>query len=355
MALLLPPPPTATAATAAVLMPVCCELIGAAKSAIEMDRMADWSLLDLPEGVLINVLGVLSANDLAKFEATCKEARRKCRSLNIWRELGSRVFGGQLQSGESFQGGQLGSTGKRINMDWKSRYKLFHACSRTFRDTDRSAMTFVDEKDYVAYLSARIKVEHLKRCGGSGIYLEFHVQKNADNLSLACVDFDAGGKSSVTFSPDTGAVIKESKIQENPRKIQGFYRQPMAQIQQLQPKSSSLVLSRFEGFMGMLLDNNGLTFYRRLAGLPWECTGVVTDLSWVQGDYVTPCIAFRDNGIYHVIIRRLGVYSPPKAPETCLLEPPRMRGDGWRPLDWEPSDDWEYLSDASDDGDEEEV
>jgi hypothetical protein len=39
---------------------------------------------------------------------------------------------------------------------------------------------------------------------GLEFYVEVQIKKNADNLSLAIVDFDQGGKSSVTFSPDTG-------------------------------------------------------------------------------------------------------------------------------------------------------
>ncbi|KAF4669172.1 hypothetical protein FOL47_002653 [Perkinsus chesapeaki] len=283
-------------------------------------------LLDLPDGVLLCILKGLGPRDLIAFETSCIDARRKCRCLRVWCELGCNVFHGQLHSDESFlDAGSSPTSNKRVSIDWKLRYRIFATFSTTFRDTDRSTMTFIDERDYVAYLSARIDVESLKTSGG--VYVEVLVQKNADNLSLACVDFDSGGKSSVTFSPDTGAVIKESKIQENPRKVSGSYRQPLAQIQQLKPFTGSLVLSRFEGLMGMLLTKEGIAFYRRLPGLAWECTGIITDLAWIHGNYVTPCIAFRDNGIYHVIIRKLGVYPPPTTLERRSLEPPVLSED----------------------------
>ena len=44
------------------------------------------------------------------------------------------------------------------------------------------------------------------------IYVEVEIEKNADNLSLAIVDFDQGGKSSVTFSPDTGTRMVKFEI-----------------------------------------------------------------------------------------------------------------------------------------------
>ncbi len=54
-----------------------------------------------------------------------------------------------------------------------------------------------------------------------GICIEVRVRKNADNLCLAVLDLDTGGKSSITFSPDSGAVIKDTKICECPRRVEG--------------------------------------------------------------------------------------------------------------------------------------
>jgi len=78
------------------------------------------------------------------------------------------------------------------------------------------------------------------------------ITRNADNLSLAIVDFDQGGKSSVTFSPDTGAVIKETKIQESPRRVAGSYIQPMKRD-----------LRQFKGKIGMYICKGHLAFFRQ--------------------------------------------------------------------------------------------
>lgn len=43
-------------------------------------------------------------------------------------------------------------------------------------------------------------------------YLEVKVEQNADNVSLAIVDFDDGGHSSVTFSPDTGMILRTTNV-----------------------------------------------------------------------------------------------------------------------------------------------
>merc|ERR1712228_149009 len=105
----------------------------------------------------------------------------------------------------------------------------------------------------------------------------FEVIQNPDNLSLAVVDFEAGGHSSVTFSPDTGAVIRERKVREVPRKVEGSY---------IQPLEATLPGCRFEGSIGLYLYAGHLAFFRRclsntVAQEPgrWESTGFVMDLS----------------------------------------------------------------------------
>merc|ERR1712125_17543 len=125
-----------------------------------------------------------------------------------------------------------------------------------------------------------------------GVYVEVEVGANADNLSLAVVDFEGGGRSSVTFSPETGAVLRECKVRELPRAIEGTY----IHLLPAAPPGR-----RFEGTMGVFFRGGNLAFYRRWTGAdpapvnedgsasdssatsgPWETTGFCTDLKWAQ-------------------------------------------------------------------------
>merc|ERR1719191_183906 len=136
--------------------------------------------------------------------------------------------------------------------DWKARYLMFLRQMLEFRfPYEGREIVTVDSADEVAYCKCKLRSD-VPLGEGTGVYLEVEVAKNADNLSLAVVDFDAGGKSSVTFSPDTGAVIKEKKIQESPRRVKGAYIQP------LEPR-----LERFEGTMGLFLRDRRIAFFRK--------------------------------------------------------------------------------------------
>ena len=54
---------------------------------------------------------------------------------------------------------------------------------------------------------------------GYNLFDEFEFSLSVNQIIDQFKNSIQGGKSSVTFSPDTGAVIKETKIQENPRKV----------------------------------------------------------------------------------------------------------------------------------------
>jgi len=206
------------------------------------------------------------------------------------------------------------------------------------------------------------------------------VQQNPDNLSLALVDFEAGGCSSITFSPDTGAVIRERKVREAPRKVEGAYIQSLPSV----PPGR-----RFKGRIGLYLYNGRLSFFRRCAGGmfnlasqehatamdvgdaawignalahdaeaeqpvpveaataaveaaapaatdengfgPWESTGFISDISWAEGR-LTPCLAFRDEGAYQVQIVNVGTH-PPLPTEDWTPQDDRTMG--WSGFDWE--------------------
>merc|ERR1711972_1155807 len=97
-----------------------------------------------------------------------------------------------------------------------------------------SEITCVDQADEIAYSRCKMRADILgaaRGCtGGHGLYMEVEVGANPDNVSLAVVDFEGGGCSSVTFSPDTGAVIRERKVREAPRKVDGAYIQPLPTV-----------------------------------------------------------------------------------------------------------------------------
>merc|ERR1719188_35712 len=100
----------------------------------------------------------------------------------------------------------------------------------------------------------RLRTDILSADSDRDVYLEVEVLANPDNVSLAIVDFEAGGCSSVTFSPDTGAIIQERKVNEVPRKVEGFYIQPLDTITDGQC---------FEGFIGFYYCAGHLAFFRR--------------------------------------------------------------------------------------------
>lgn len=237
-----------------------------------------------------------------------------------------------------------------------------------------SQITLVDQPDEVSYFQCHLCTDILDK-SPTGVYLEVEVLENPDNLSMAIVDFEAGGCSSLTFSPDTGAVIREQKVRESPRKVEGAYIQPLPTL----PPGD-----RFQGLLGFFLQQGRMAFFRRFSGGSgrspdlldasnpdvaeaaadpaarggdrlhsveggleeepveeeahaakaglWETTGFISDLAWATGRWLTPCLAFRSEGAYQVRITQIG--GPPPLP----LEAPTaeaLRNLGWNSLDWE--------------------
>lgn len=237
-----------------------------------------------------------------------------------------------------------------------------------------SEITLVDQPDEVSYFQCHLCTDILDK-SPMGVYLEVEVLENPDNLSMAIVDFEAGGCSSLTFSPDTGAVIREQKVRESPRKVEGAYIQPLPTL----PPGD-----RFQGLLGFFLQQGRMAFFRRFSGgsavsspdypevaangttgagasprnarivnrVPgdgqgpeeaedeaqtakaglWETTGFISDLAWATGRWLTPCLAFRSEGAYQVRITQIG------GPPPIKLQVPSaqaLRDLGWNSLDWE--------------------
>jgi len=239
---------------------------------------------------------------------------------------------------------------KMSRVDWKGRFAHFKSEVPTFRPPFvGSEITSVLHPDEVAYCRCRLRSDQLCVDSNAGVYLEVEVLQNPDNLSLAVVDFEAGGRSSVTFSPDTGAVIRERKVRESPRKVEGAY---------IQPLTTTRPGRRFEGSIGLYILSGHLAFFRRCvisdddegaqaqdgSGKkeakvkpdrpefgPWESTGFITDLAWAEGRRLTPCLAFRDEGQYKVRVSQVGNL-PPQPPGRLSTA---YEDGSWSGLDWE--------------------
>jgi len=299
---------------------------------------------------------------LCALDATCRSFRKLNHALGLWRNLGVQKFEGlevderglftdcnqgrsttvsrfvnrtmnitnkptplglrRRQMEPAFHIPQLPNMRERIlEVNWKQRLALFSREVYEFRSPfDPLNISVVGSPDEVAYTKCRLRADILAANPNITIYLEIMVTENADNLSLAIVDFDEGGKSSVTFSPDTGAVIKETKIQEMPRRVKGAYIQPV------KPN-----FAKFEGRVGLYVKHGLIAFFRQYAALPWESTGFCVDFSWARGQRLTPCLAFRDQGKYITRVTSVGK-SPPFEPQVHeeAFNPSR-----WKELNWE--------------------
>lgn len=315
------------------------------------------SIAELAEGPYFVLALMLDAASLCCADAACRLLRQLNRAhIGPWRALGARVFHGleleregtfeQPAMGPDLDGGSRCLGGRKIpRIDWKGRFVHFRTDVPTFSAPfSGPEIMGIAHPDEVAYLRSRLCTDVLNESCSRGVYLEVAVLVNPDNLSMAIVDFEAGGCSSITFSPDTGAVIRERKVREAPRKVEGAYIQPLPTV----PPGR-----RFHGRMGLYLRKGRLAFFRRCescpsgegqgwlqhrgsasssgAGLgPWETTGFISDLDWAEGRRLTPCLAFRDEGGYRVRVVRVG--SEPPLPEDRWRSGPE---GGWSDFDWE--------------------
>jgi len=303
---------------------------------------------DLADGPYFVIVAQLCAGSLACIDSVCRLTRDLNRaSGGPWQALGKRQFHGLELDGEDLFEGDLGEDDggraksmmlsaqlkwPRSQLDWKLRYGRFRHEVRMFRSPFiGSEINEVEQADEIAYCRCKLRPDVLD-VSECGVYLEVEVHTNSDNVSLAVVDFEGGGCSSVTFSPDTGAVIRERKVREAPRKVEGAYIQPLTTITSGQG---------FVGSMGLYLCGGHLAFFRRHSNVasetksdepsPWESTGYVTDLSWAEGRQLTPCLAFRDVGTYQVHITYVGS-APPVATERTTSA---YEESSWRSLHWD--------------------
>lgn len=316
---------------------------------------------ELTEGPYFNIAVMLDAKSLCIMDAACRflpVLNNANAYLGPWRALGARMFHSlELENdgvfeqpvlGMELQKGDLGSR-KSARIDWKGRFRRFRAEVATFTPPFGGAtITGVAKPDEVAYFRSRLCTDAEHASSAQGVYMEVDVQCNPDNLSLALVDFGAGGCSSITFSPDTGAVIRERKVREVPRKVEGAYIQSLSSV----PPGRL-----FTGRIGLYLHRGRLSFFRRCrndmftapqdgavsntestpsvpdeSGLaPWESTGFISDITWAEG-CLTPCLAFRDEGAYKVQIVTVGSQPPVPTPDWTAADDKEI---GWSGFDWE--------------------
>lgn len=316
-------------------------------------------LLELESGPYYVIASFLDTVSLGRADCTCRQIKH-LNSVNggPWGAIGEAAFRGlELDSDGIFEqpagAEQVALAPKGMQrVDWKSRFARFRNELPTFRAPFMGPeIVVVDQADEIAYCRCRLRTDLLgvgSEALGSA-YLEVHVLKNPDNVSLAVVDFEAGGCSSVTFSPDTGAVIRERKVREAPRKVEGAYVQPL----------NSITSGRgFEGSMGLYLRGGQLAFFRRHAARPaaesrttesteiidlsdnepelgpWETTGFVTDMSWAEGRRLTPCLAFRNEGAYHVQMICVSSHPPIPAERNVMA----YEDGSWSSLDWDATE-----------------
>jgi len=301
-------------------------------------------LVELAEGPYCLIASMFDASTLSQTDATCRTLCTLNRAhMGPWRVLGAQTFEGlELEQDGIFekaaQDNGLMNGRKVAGIDWKRRFARFLTGVPTFcAPFQGQHITSVSHPDEVAYFRSKLCTDVFDVNCAHGVYLEIEVLLNPDNLSMALVDFEAGGCSSVTFSPDTGAVICERKVCETPRKVEGAYIQPLNTLPQGQ---------RFHGIMGLYLCGGGLAFFRRCADVssgkigkalgPYETTGFVSDLSWAEGNRLTPSVAFRGEGEYSVRIVRVDKYPPlPVGRPSADLQ----KRVGWSVFDWEAGEE----------------
>lgn len=180
----------------------------------------------------------------------------------------------------------------------------------------------VEEDDECAQLLCGVRTDMLNDVG---LYIELEVLANPDRLTLAVTDWDAGGCSSLSFSPDAGMVFIESAPFSQPKKVTGKYINSLPALDAKHP---------FHGELGLFVSAGRIAFFRRCRNGKvaasveckgeasevetgqWETSGYVTDLSWANGNLLMPCIAFRKAGAYGVRISK--VCSKPPLPHEAI-------------------------------------
>lgn len=256
----------------------------------------------------------LDAGGLLQTDATCKLFKQM--NASLWQAMGrSEFYGLELPDHGVFKEQQQNDEAeqqrrKHLCVDWRRRFQSFWLLVREFRKPFGTRICTVENPDEVAYFLCYLRRDiltavHPTRHSDLGIYFEIDVSDNADNISFGIISDDDGGKTSLTFGPMTGAVLRESLKEQGI--VQGAYIQPLSKM----PPPA-----KFMGRMGAYIKGGELAFFRKVKDQRWETTGFVADLSWAEGKRLTPCLAFRNPGLYNVSVTHVGP-TPPVMPQRA--------------------------------------
>lgn len=290
------------------------------------------ALQHLADGPLLVLTSFLSAPCLAAVDVSCQWLKEH--NAPAWQSLGSEAFNGiELESDGIYKSWlRWCSSTSASKLRFSSRGSCFAHFMREL--TTLRTMKFVGHEllgvqkdEALANFRFRIAPENVYN---TSIYMELEVLNASESLSLAIVDGEDVGCTSVAFSPDLGMVVHETWIEDTPPRLQGAYLQPML---------ATTEGLGFTGSVGVYISEGNLVFFRKLCRHGgkidslegWETTSMLTGLAWSKDCYLTPCLAFGVAGSYHVrvtSVRRM----PPISPERIA----RVRGPhqgGWISLD----------------------
>jgi hypothetical protein len=256
--------------------------------------------------------------DLCQLDASCRELRHSHRSS------GSAWFARGEQDWQGIHLGDDGVYSSSSSLDWKKRYLHFSQQALTFSlPFSGREIHSVQEADECAQLLSGVRTDMLQNVG---LYMELEVLGNPDRLTISVTDWDVGGCSSLSFSPDAGMVFIERAPFSLPKQVSGKYLNALPALDQKQP---------FHGELGLFVNNGRIAFFRRCRNGKvtsqkgecvetgtsdeghWETSGYVTDLTWAAGNLLTPCVAFRHAGDYRVKIGKVCSKSPMSHEAIC--------------------------------------
>eukprot|EP00929_Paragymnodinium_shiwhaense_P011439 TRINITY_DN117128_c0_g1_i1.p1 TRINITY_DN117128_c0_g1~~TRINITY_DN117128_c0_g1_i1.p1 ORF type:complete len:357 (-),score=53.94 TRINITY_DN117128_c0_g1_i1:45-1115(-) len=286
---------------------------------------------DLWDGPFCDVAAMLDVTSLCQLDASCRDAKSQTQhDGGAWFRRGFvdfrgfRLYHGEpdvwgMSGGHVSCGGSSSSKGsscsgsraeRELGTDWKSQYRRFRTSTRTFNEPfagSELTTTAQSPEEEAAYLMCSLRGDVLSYGDNGGVYIQVEVTRCPGSLSISLVDFEADVVSSVTFSPENGAVLCERQGREAPEELDGVFAQPLQSL----PVDMSL-----RGMVALYVENGHLAFLRRVplrsfadasgeAGMEevaaedwadWECTGFVCDLAWASSGCLRPCLGFSDAG-----------------------------------------------------------
>lgn len=273
--------------------------------------------------VLYSMLGFLSLHEILRVLVLAFPKSVVLRNPDFWGRVRAMYFASFVNQEQRLP--RIASFASISRM-----YRSVH----TFRSPfSKRRVRFVTDSDSVAYVNLMISIECLRREreSSSGVYIEISVYRNTDSLSLCLVDFDGNGSSSLTFSPDAGAVIRERRSYSDSgvRVLTGEYCNILSSSMTFGCDASKSTMSVYvssEGDVGF--------FRKQNRDSRWEiCSNVTNCSEWLTGNVITPCVAFRDPGDYDIRIERVDSHIPSYIQSDMVpTAAPKVE---WRPMKWE--------------------